>query len=461
MAIKITLDKAPPPMGTLRHLALTAALCAFAGILILLLFVALPWAILGRLVPPLSAEAFAAAHDLAPGTLTRLAWQAGLVLGALLTIWEVRRHHRWRASHNRRSMPAMIARLRIHRRAGAWLIHRQKLGLLNIAAFLALILLPRILPHPLPWARVEGPALYLLIVMMLLGPALLLLNGARLLTSDVPLSRYLGSGAGRWLLRWAPFGLIMTGAVFLFAWLLVGGPGGASQRLAGPLGAGAMIVGAVVAFWLGRRLEARFDASLFAASLPGAGEALKGDRRHPILYLRSFQDDRAAVRVIPDQARWTRIEDLVADAARPFGPVIAIGRPDGPPETGAARAYFTGEDWRGAVERWADEAQFVLLVAGYTSGVSWELEKVLAQGHAAKLIVLFPPGDPRFAERWAWLAERARRFGVAFLPERPVPDTMLICLDRFGEALVMTSRSPTANRYRCALAIALFERFTL
>ena len=460
MAVRITLDKAPVPGEAVKLALLSIPICA-AGAVAFLMLAMIVWAVFALLYPPWAPQTVFRSHGIESWPLIRIALLLGAGLGVVVGVQALVQGRRWRASHNRRSMAAMAAALRRHRHGEAgWLIHRQRRGLLVLAAALAYFPALFALGRVFGPFRLTGAAVPLAVVAVMAGFFLLLALGVRLLTTDVPLRRSLGTTLTRWLLRLGPFVVTMLVFVFLTAWLLTRSHDPAQRGPGGFVVLG-MLVAALLSFWVGGRLERRFDARLFAASLPGASEARAGDRRPPILYLRSFGDDRAAVRSLGNEAKWTRIEDVLADAARPYGPVIGIGRPDGPPDTGFARAYFEGESWRDAVEKWVDEAQFVLLVAGYTSGVSWELEQVLAQGHAAKLIVVFPPGEDRFAPRWDWLQERARRFRVAFLPEKPVAGALLVCLDRHGEELVMTARKPTARHYRSALAIALVERFRL
>jgi hypothetical protein len=88
---------------------------------------------------------------------------------------------------------------------------------------------------------------------------------------------------------------------------------------------------------------------------PLADDVLERDKRPPILYLRSFEDDTS---LYPDHER-----DLVA-ALAPFGPVIAIGRPGEFLQTlGAARAYC-GDDWKEQVRHWIDTCALVVIRIG-------------------------------------------------------------------------------------------------
>jgi len=307
MAIKVTLDEAPLPRGTLESLGTFLLVGAALGPVGLFFLIVLPWALLGLAVPPLAMDrVFAASGVERWGVPAWLPWVTAMLLGMLFFLYALALERRWRASHNRRAMHDMAAALRRRRRAGGWLIHREKLGILNLAAGFALI--PALAAVRRIWEVTEVAGIGL--PWLGLGSLFLLLaNGARLLLSDVPLLRLVASAGGRILIFWLPFLLVMATATMVFAGLLTGGDG----RAAGQAGMAVLIVGGIAAYWLGRRLDRRFGARLFAASLPKAGEAMTGDRRGPILYLRSFGDDDAAARLEGDDDRaWTRIEDLLA-----------------------------------------------------------------------------------------------------------------------------------------------------
>jgi hypothetical protein len=164
---------------------------------------------------------------------------------------------------------------------------------------------------------------------------------------------------------------------------------------------------------------------------PEACFVLSLDRRPPILLLRSFRDDHAAVapaalwkrllqpvlwpvRAILDAAgakaastalrgiTRRRIEEVAAESLRDAGPFIAIGdRDDRPPELGAFRAELPDDDWKGPARRWIRDARLIVMVMGTTPSVQWELQTIVAEGALAKLILLMPPtGVSGRAERW-------------------------------------------------------------
>jgi hypothetical protein len=72
------------------------------------------------------------------------------------------------------------------------------------------------------------------------------------------------------------------------------------------------------------------------------------------------------------------------------GPFVAIGDlRDTIPKLGAVRARRDGEDWRATVVEWMAAEQLIVLVAGATPSVLWELGQFIEHGHVTRLIVLF------------------------------------------------------------------------
>ncbi|MFD5462337.1 transferase [Kitasatospora sp. NPDC127059] len=127
-------------------------------------------------------------------------------------------------------------------------------------------------------------------------------------------------------------------------------------------------------------------------STRNAVAALRADGRRPVLYLRSFADDRTAAQI--DDGQELNIhsrEEQLAAALRAFGPVIAVGRPGEPlPLLGAARFYLPLDDWKPTILRLMDLAQLIVLRVGVGEGLRWEIEQVIATQPARKLLLLTP-----------------------------------------------------------------------
>lgn len=120
-----------------------------------------------------------------------------------------------------------------------------------------------------------------------------------------------------------------------------------------------------------------------------------------ILYLRSFDDDTGRVYAPLAQYGWyapllpqrARFEELVEGWT--FGQaeqVVAIGRPGEPrPALGAQRTYWTDETWQEAVRHTAARCRAIILVAGTSEGLAWEIEQLARMGVLGKTLLLLPP----------------------------------------------------------------------
>ena len=117
------------------------------------------------------------------------------------------------------------------------------------------------------------------------------------------------------------------------------------------------------------------------------------DRRPATLLLRSFSDDEKlrALRTSQYALFDFSLEGRLAGHFAASGPFIAVGSPSHEtPPAGAARAFLSDDEWQGRVGQWMQSARLIIVVAGLTKWVEWELDQVVKRGYVDKLIVLFP-----------------------------------------------------------------------
>lgn len=155
-------------------------------------------------------------------------------------------------------------------------------------------------------------------------------------------------------------------------------------------------------------------------------DSRKADPRRPILYLRSFHDDREtslhpetafsaalgldppyhliesaeSLPIYPKLRAWVKYvtnyhplrlwkllvgqpldtsEQQMASFFRRYGFFVAIGKPGEKfATTGAARMYVGNDEWQQTVAELLDEARIVLLQPSRTEGIWWEVEKVMS-----------------------------------------------------------------------------------
>jgi hypothetical protein len=190
------------------------------------------------------------------------------------------------------------------------------------------------------------------------------------------------------------------------------------------------------------------------------------DRRPPVLLLRSFDDDMMVIR---RGARGSNATDLhrkgmtfervIEDHLSPFGPFIAIGRPN---ETlsplGAARDYVPDDVWQHEVQQRMQDASIIVVTIGISHGLGWELSRIRALGQLHKLILLFPPADD-LATRWQTLMTRDAMLGSVLPPVvRPDRTLALIYADDLTPIIIEAKRDEwsyeTALRLGGMLAIS-------
>ncbi len=230
------------------------------------------------------------------------------------------------------------------------------------------------------------------------------------------------------------------------------------------------LIAGVAAFYALFRAKQYFQVS--------ADSLLASDQRKPILFLRAFSDDPRVTAMAGvgheglAQLMDLSVETRLANHFMAFGPFIAVGSPqDQVPQLGAARKRLSDEDWQQAVTAWMEEASVIVMYAGTTHWVGWELKQILDGGYAEKLILLFPPvlPFPGFRNR-SWLKKQMpdveRRFEAtkaAFAGTKwetawsgiGKPETV-ICM-RFlpgGEIAVTRSTRRSKDAYELAAALA-------
>jgi hypothetical protein len=144
------------------------------------------------------------------------------------------------------------------------------------------------------------------------------------------------------------------------------------------------------------------------------------DKRPIILYLRWFEDDNVTMRARRAHGRsWLDtiykigFEEVVADHLFQYGPVVAIGRPDDKvPSLGASRDYLDEGAWQDRVDHLIREARAIVMTADFSSGLMWELGKIVELDVTRKLIVIAPPiPTDQLAIRWEHFMKRVVALG--------------------------------------------------
>jgi hypothetical protein len=156
------------------------------------------------------------------------------------------------------------------------------------------------------------------------------------------------------------------------------------------------------------------------------------------------------------------LERVVANAVGEFGPCIAVGQPGSEkykPNPGIGIEYFQDSEWQANVSKWADDAQIIVLIAGWTMGVQWEVRRIIEKHALRKSIVLFPPFQDRH-ERWESFRKTLETFGNAGLvPDQEPADVIAVFGVNETDIAAIFSKHRKTLDYKLALGIAIYSIF--
>jgi uncharacterized membrane protein YeaQ/YmgE (transglycosylase-associated protein family) len=125
-----------------------------------------------------------------------------------------------------------------------------------------------------------------------------------------------------------------------------------------------------------------------------ANRALELDIRKPVLFLRSFETDTTRLwgRGLLGKLRKRTIDEAISRLADRLGPFIAIANPTTAlPRLGAAQSHYSNDTWQSAIAGWIAMSQVIVMIAGRTQGIRWELDHIFSNQAHRKLIIFFPP----------------------------------------------------------------------
>lgn len=125
----------------------------------------------------------------------------------------------------------------------------------------------------------------------------------------------------------------------------------------------------------------------------------------PILFLRGFNDDRFDFKRPKWQLplRWFDLwafrrnaDEALVDEVAKFGPVVALGRPgEAARPFGALRHYSSDEVWKETILETARNARMIVLAAGDSPGLQWEIKMLGDEKLLPRTVLLFDPDPAR------------------------------------------------------------------
>ncbi|MGS2721077.1 hypothetical protein [Paraglaciecola aestuariivivens] len=189
---------------------------------------------------------------------------------------------------------------------------------------------------------------------------------------------------------------------------------------------------------------------------PDALDVIKYEQRVPILLLRSFNDDGNRT-----DLQATIFEDVIISITSKIGPTICIGDPrEKVPTTGAFRTYIredNDESWQTVVQTWMEQSQLVMLVAGATPFLGWELDQLNTKQCLAKTVILMPPEIlEKRGERWkTFLNYLTPLYPDIAIHSTPFESLLAIVHDQQGVPTFIHSNTDSAVDYKQAIKIAI------
>ena len=131
-----------------------------------------------------------------------------------------------------------------------------------------------------------------------------------------------------------------------------------------------------------RTLRGRWQRGLdrtAQAQVPGAGP------RPPVVYLRNFAEDREGFRLRGELSQEEQLARVLSD----FGPVVALRDPgEHFVYPGASRIEARDDNWPDTVSRLLDEARLVVVQAGRTPALDWEMREVRARVPPERVLLI-------------------------------------------------------------------------
>ena len=149
-------------------------------------------------------------------------------------------------------------------------------------------------------------------------------------------------------------------------------------------------------------------------------ESIITDAKPHLLYLRPFRSDYTTRReVFSHEFFATTEEEQLADVLRPFGELVAIGRPgESLPTPGAARIYASDEEWKDVVKRQMQATRLVAIRAGIGENVLWKLTQAVRAVEPQKLLILVL--EMKAEDYESFRTKASAILGVS-LPEQAIP----------------------------------------
>lgn len=197
-------------------------------------------------------------------------------------------------------------------------------------------------------------------------------------------------------------------------------------------------------------------------------EQLKAtDNRQPVVFLRSFADDEK--QGVGWQARGIVTLSLEARLAmyfNNFGPFIAVESRSQRAmkhrmavHLGAAVVQLKDDEWQSVVHEWIQRASIIVMFAGLTEAVNWELNELITNNKADRLLLIFREKSGRRLDRIKNVFASTPWSTALNQIVRPA-SLRVITFDENGKVTVVRCRTGNRDSYHLAAMVAHFLKLT-
>ena len=197
---------------------------------------------------------------------------------------------------------------------------------------------------------------------------------------------------------------------------------------------------------------------------PKAEAVLAVDKRPPVLYLRSFRDEK------PDSVKLEgmglyidrSLEMKLAKYFRPFGPFVAIGsQQDSQPKLGAIRLMRSDDEWQIEIKNLMSRSANIVTAVGISQWIKWEINEIVTRNYVNKTIFMFPVTiyqgwrlkRKRKAEQDLRLKIFREALGTNLADQLKDGEFALSCVVMDNNVCVVVSKVPSSNAQVLALIV--------
>jgi hypothetical protein len=201
---------------------------------------------------------------------------------------------------------------------------------------------------------------------------------------------------------------------------------------------------------------------------PAAHATSAGTGDLPVLLLRAFADDERRIKRKTDFSTILffgyrsniRLEEAIGEELWQIGPFYGVGRPgETLPQLGASKAYFSDAEWQDGVTGWIDSSRLIVMIAGQSDWLKWELDQVIGKGAIGKLMILFPPDeDKKDQPRWTRIANWLRNTPFHSALKAANPDKVrALYFKPGGRVRAVVSNTSDQEDFELAIRFAAYD----